>query len=181
MKFSRGWCGRSTGDRPVFPFIHRLIGRSSFKASLRRHPKSPHFIACFTDKAGRRRQRSTRVKPNRTVNARRKAQKIADDDVARGLRTAIQSQHVIQDLYQEANGEPLEQVTTADFAKQWMADKKGSVSSKTEDTYAKRLKSLLDSLGQKTGKSMHLISSRDVRDWRDIDMESKEIQCPRPR
>ena len=48
-------------------------------ASLRRHPKSPSYFACFTGENGKRYQRSTGIRVDGTVTARRQAQKIADE------------------------------------------------------------------------------------------------------
>ncbi|MDF2378591.1 MAG: hypothetical protein P1U81_20330 [Verrucomicrobiales bacterium] len=59
-------------------------------ASLRRVPKSPNFIACFTGADGKRYQRSTGVKVTGKVEARRQAQKVADEfeDITRRKRNA---------------------------------------------------------------------------------------------
>lgn len=118
-------------------------------ASLRRHPNSPYFVACFTGADGRRYQRSTKVEFDGRVESRRKAQKIADEfeDVTRRMRTAQQAQTVIQDLYEQATGAALATTTSRDFAGDWLQDKKGSVDVKTLSFYKSRVDSFLLSMG----------------------------------
>lgn len=71
-------------------------------ASLRRIPRSPNFIACFTGADGKRYQRSTGIKVDGKVESRRRAQKIADEfeDIARKKRSAQQVQRVFKDIYE---------------------------------------------------------------------------------
>lgn len=142
-------------------------------ASLRRHPNSPYFVACFTGADGRRYQRSTKVEFDGRVESRRKAQKIADEfeDVTRRMRTAQQAQTVIQDLYEQATGSALATTTSQDFAVDWLQDKKGSVDVKTLAFYKSRVDSFLLSMGTRADQSMHLISEKDVRQWRDSESE----------
>lgn len=141
-------------------------------ASLRRHPNSPHYIACFTGADGRRYQRSTKVVHDGKVESRRKAQKIADDyeDVARRMRTAQQAQIVIQELYEQATGTALATMTSRAFAVEWLQDKQGSVDPKTLAFYRTRVDSFLDLLEVRADQSLHLVSEKDVREWRDAEV-----------
>jgi hypothetical protein len=74
-------------------------------ASLRRLPNSKFWIACFTDREGRRKQRSTKVEAKGT-DARRRAQKVADgfESAARSARTTRQIQRVAADLIKDLSG-----------------------------------------------------------------------------
>lgn len=138
-------------------------------ASLRSHPKSDYYIACFRGGDGKRHQRSTRVKRDNRVESRRKAQKIADEyeDIARKKRVAQQVQIVVQELYQEAVGTPLDTMSPKKFVGQWLKDKKGSVEPKTFDTYNRILESWLVFLGAKAEGPLQMITEEDIRNWRD--------------
>ena len=142
-------------------------------ASLRRHPRSPYFIACFTGGDGARYQRSTKVASDGKVESRRRAQKIADEyeDVARGIRTAQQVQTVVQELYQRATGQALEVQTTRFFASEWLKDKKGTVEPRTHHFYKTRIDSFQLFLKERADLSLNLISEKDVREWRDGEAE----------
>ena len=67
-------------------------------ASLRRLPRSPNYIACFTGADGKRYQRSSGVKADGKVISKRAAQRIADEfeEIARRRKSATQVQRVIQ-------------------------------------------------------------------------------------
>lgn len=142
-------------------------------ASLRRHPRTKYWLACFTGADGRRYQRSTGVVYENKVESRRKAQKIADtfEDAARQLYTARQTQSVICDLYQKATGEDLANQTVQAYAKQWLANKKGSVEEHTWSFYKSRVESLLASLGDKAHRPVSMVTDADVRQWRDAESE----------
>jgi len=146
-------------------------------ASLRRHPNSPHYIACFTGADGRRYQRSTKVVADGKVESRRKAQKLADEyeDVARGMRTAQQAQIVIQELYEQATGTALATTTCRVFSVEWLRDKHGSVDPKTLAFYRTRVESFLDLLGARADQSLHLVSEKDVREWRDTEVQRVSV------
>jgi len=128
-------------------------------ASLRRHPRSPYFVACFTGADGMRHQRSTKVASDGKVESRRRAQRIADEyeDVARGIRTAQQVQAVVQDLYQRATGELLEVQSVRFFAAEWLKDKKGSVEPRTHAFYRARLDAFLLYSKERADASLNLI------------------------
>lgn len=138
-------------------------------ASLRVHPQSSYFVACFTGGDGKRYQRSTKVRRDGRVESRRRAQKIADEfeDVVRNKRIAQQVQTVIQDLYKQATGTSLDTLTTRKFANQWLSDKKGSVEEKTHAGYIRLLDSFLSFLGRKADEPLQAVSEEDIRKWRD--------------
>lgn len=138
-------------------------------ASLRRLPRSPNFIACFTGADGRRFQRSTGVKADGTVKARRRAQKIADEfeDVARQKKSAEQVQRVMRDLYEEVAGESLPSSSLRQFADQWLDGKKTEVSASTYSAYRSKLKSFMKTIGEKADRPISDITKADVQKWRD--------------
>ena len=148
-------------------------------ASLRRFRKSPFHFACFTGEDGRRHQRSTKIRADGTVTARRQAQKIADEyeDVARGQQTARQVQKVFHDLYQEVTGDALPNQTLRQFAENWLMDKQGAIAPRTHGFYRSRVDSFLADLGKREGVPVFQITEADVRAWRD--RETKRVTAGR--
>lgn len=146
-------------------------------ASLRRHPKSARFFACFTGENGKRYQRSTGIKADGTVTARRQAQKIADEyeDVARRQQTARQVQKVFYDIYREVTGEALPDQTLRRFAESWLKDKMGSIAPRSHGFYRSRVDSLLADLGTRADAPVFRVTETDIRDWRD--RETKRVSA----
>ena len=138
-------------------------------ASLRRHARSPFFFACFTGEDGKRYQRSTGIRANGTVTARRQAQKIADEfeDVARRKQTARQVQKVFHEIYQEVTGDVLPDQSLRQFTENWLKDKKGAIAPRTLGFYRSRVDSFLADLGRRADMPVFQITEADVRAWRD--------------
>jgi integrase len=112
-------------------------------ASLRKIPGRKVWIACFTDLAGRRRQRSTGTR------IRQEALKIAHgyEEAARRKRTARQIRQVIGKLHEELTGEDLPTVTVTAFIDEWLGQKEGTASPATLVFYRKAVKKFLAFLG----------------------------------
>jgi hypothetical protein len=89
-------------------------------ASLRKHPRSPFYFACYTLSDGRRTQRSTGTED------KRKAMTIAIkyEDAAReaGAGRFIESRarKVIADIYTLANTEVLPDANTRGYLQVWL-------------------------------------------------------------
>jgi integrase len=142
-------------------------------ASLRRVPRSPNYVACFTGADGKRYQRSTGVKVTGKVEARRQAQKVADEfeDIARKKRNAQQVQRVFKDIYQEITATDLPNSTVRDFGDRWLARKKAEVSPSTFIFYEGAYKRFLEFLGKKADAALFEISRDDIQRWRDDQAE----------
>ena len=142
-------------------------------ASLRRVPRSPNYIACFTGADGKRYQRSTGVKVTGRVEARRKAQKVADEfeDIARRKRNAQQVQRVFKDIYQEITATDLPNATVKDFGDRWLAQKKAEVSGSTFAFYEGAYRKFVRFLDRKAQAALFEISKEDIRRWRDQEAE----------
>lgn len=140
-------------------------------ASLRRLPRSPNFIACFTGSDGKRYQRSTGVRADGKVTSRRSAQKIADEfeEIARRRKTVAQVQRVIQDLFEEVNGEALPNSSLRLFASNWLQHKEAEVSSSSFRSYRDKVTSFLDHLGTRADEPISAINKHDVLRWRDAE------------
>lgn len=138
-------------------------------ASVWKHPKSQFWTACFTDKNGRRRKRSTKER------SRPRAERIADgwEAMARGKRTMHQMQRVICDLSRELLGAELATLTIPEFLKRWLAAKRGEIAAGTYKNYRTifaRFEVALTRLGR---KEFHEIQREDIIAWRDGEAERK--------
>jgi integrase len=142
-------------------------------ASLRKHPRSPNWFACFTDKGGNQRQRSTHVRRDGTVESKRLAQKVADqyEDAYRKERTSANVQRTIRELHSEVTGESLPLSTIRAYFESWTKRKRNEVSEGTFDHYDRCVMEFLKFLGEKADKPINLLSAEQVREFRDRQAE----------
>ncbi|HRQ87649.1 MAG TPA: tyrosine-type recombinase/integrase [Bacteroidia bacterium] len=142
-------------------------------ASLRKHPRSPYWFACFTDKEGRQRQRSTHVRRDGTVEGRRLAQKVADsyEDAYRKERTSTNVQRTIRDLHLEITGEELPLSSIGAYLNAWVNRKRNEVTENTLQHYGRCVMEFIEFLGEKADKPISLISAEQVREFRDHQAE----------
>jgi integrase len=100
-------------------------------ASLTKRPTSQFWVACFTDRHGRRLKRST------ATADRKSAQKIADEyeTAARRKRTALQVRRVITQLHREITGEEVSQTSLRSFLDAWLERKAPEIAPSTEAFY----------------------------------------------
>ncbi len=113
-------------------------------ASLWKHPESKYYVACFTDRNGRRCKRSTKE------TNKAKAQKIADglEQVARQKQTVRQVRAVISDLHKFITGQEVASLTMREHSDNWLAEKKGT-SAATMTFYKGSVKKFLTFLGER--------------------------------
>lgn len=136
-------------------------------ASLRRVPRSPYWIACFTLPSGTRTQRSTKT------SDRREAQRIANkyEDAARkakkGKLVEAQARQVIKDIYEVVAEETLPSSTILDYSKEWLTKKEPEVSEKTLSRYGLVIQHFLELLGDRRGLDITRLSKRDISQHRD--------------
>ncbi|MEQ1858476.1 MAG: site-specific integrase [Chthoniobacteraceae bacterium] len=112
-------------------------------SSLTKRATSRFWVACFTDRNGRRLKRSTA-----TAN-RKDAQKIADgyEDAARRKRTALQARRVISELHRAITGDALVQTTVRAFVTDWLERKRPETALSTQSFYAGAASKFLEFLG----------------------------------
>ena len=108
-------------------------------ASLWKHPQSKYWTACFTDRTGKQRKRSTRT------TDRKAALKLAEvyEDAARRRRTAKQAREVLASLHRELTNEELPAVTTRAFFQSWLDRKKPETSPATLAFYSNAVSKFL--------------------------------------
>ena len=84
-------------------------------ASLRKHPRSPFYFACYTQSDGRRTQRSTGIDDKCKAMAIAIKYEDAAREAAAGRIIESRARKVISDVYMLANAEVLPNSTTRVF------------------------------------------------------------------
>ena len=138
-------------------------------ASLTKRPTSKNWVACFTDRTGRRLKRSTGEK------SRKAAQRIADsyEAAARKKRTARQVREVIASLHKQITGEELPAHSYRQFANSWLERKTPETASSTAAFYRNALEKFEKFIGDKANGELVEISRDDITRFRNH--ESKTL------
>ena len=123
-----------------------FVGRSYYRshvASLTKRPTSQFWVACFTDRHGRRLKRST------ATGDRKTAQKIAEEyeTAARRKRTALQVRKVITQLHREITGDEVSQNSLRNFLDGWLETKAPEIANSTLVFYRNAANKFLAFLG----------------------------------
>jgi len=136
-------------------------------ASLRRTPRSPFWIACFTLPNGRRTNRSTGTTDKK--HAQRIANKFEDisNDAGSSRLTEIRARRTIADIFAIANQRSLLSSTIRAFLENWLKRKEREVSETTHAKYKGVIRTFLRFLGEKADKELVHMSSQDIADFRD--------------
>jgi integrase len=131
-------------------------------ASLWKHPQSKYWTACFTDKDGRRRKRSTK-----TTN-RKLAEKLAEqyEQAANKRRTARQAREVIASLHREIAQEELPSVTVKAFFDGWFESKQHEAAPATLAFYRGTAGKFVKFLGDEAEREIAEITSDHVLRFR---------------
>ena len=137
-------------------------------ASLWKRPNSRFWTACFTDRNGKQRKRST------GTTDRRAALRLAEqfEEAGRKRRTAKQVREVIGSLHREITGEELTTVTVRGFVAGWLARKKPETSPATLAFYAGATGKFLAFLGERANGDLGEINREDVTRFRNALAES---------
>ena len=92
-------------------------------ASLRKHPRSPFYFACYSLADGRRTQRSTGTEDKRKALTIAIKYEDAAREAAAGRFIESRARKVIADIYTLANTEVLPNSNTRVFFKAWLERK----------------------------------------------------------
>lgn len=133
-----------------------------------KHPECRFWIARFIDRAGRRRNRSTRC------TVRKDAQKLANsyEDAARKKRTARQSREVIASLHKEITGEDLPTHSFRAFVESWLERKTPETVASTIGFYRNATTKFSDYIGAKADGELAEITREDVVAFRNLEAKT---------
>jgi len=132
-------------------------------ASLRKHPKSSYWIACYRDANGRQTTRSTKE------TDRKRAQELADkfEQVAKGYLSVTQAQKVIAEVYRRSTGVNMPCLTVREYLGQWASAKAPEIAASTAEKYRYCVAGFLKFLGTRADQPLLHISERDLTSFRD--------------
>jgi len=136
-------------------------------ASLRKHPRSPFYFACYTLSDGRRTQRSTGTDDKRKAMSIALKYEDAAREAAAGRFVESRARKVIADIYMLANTEVLPNSNTRAFLKVWLDRKSLEADSGTHDRYTGIANQFLDHIGRKADSDIKKITPTDVAGFRD--------------
>jgi integrase len=133
-----------------------------------RRPKTPYWIAAYTDQFGRRRKRSTKKtsekEARKILNGWLKAIEAARD----GCLTEARAREIIGEIYREASkGKKLYTPTVEEYLADWL---KAEEPTGSENTYIKKeqaVRLFLESLGDRKFLSLEAITEADIVKLRD--------------
>lgn len=135
-------------------------------------PDSRFWIACFTDRHGRRLKRSTKIPAKE--RERKEALKIAEEfeAAAQKRRTAAQTRRVIASLHASITGEGLPVKTFRQFADSWLASKKPETSEATIVFYRNMWTKVSRFFGDRVDADMAEIMRQDILDFRNHEAQT---------
>jgi integrase len=136
-------------------------------ASVRKHPRSPYWHACFALPDGRYTQRSTGTADKR--DAQRIAIKFEDAsrEAARGRLIESRARKTIADIFSLANSNKLPSQTVNAFFDGWLKRKELEASDGTFEKYSGVVNQFKESLGGKVERDISSITAADVATFRD--------------
>ena len=136
-------------------------------ATLRKHPRSPYWLAVITLPDGRRTNRSTKCRDRK--KAIRVAQQLEDTaNAAReGRLVSVAARKTISDIYWLANKEELPSATVREYLAGWLERKKQEVKESTHQRYQHNVNLFLRYAGRAADKELLLLTSTDIAAFRD--------------
>lgn len=133
-------------------------------ASIRQKPGSPFWFACLTLPTGRT-ERTTKIRHADGVQARRRAQQLADlwERDLLDQREAQRAHAVVDEIMGMLHGKN-SVLTVSSYLKQWLEDRAGEVSESTSQVYEKRLREFSRAAGRVTLSQLGVDHVRTFRD-----------------
>ena len=131
-------------------------------ASLTKRQRSKYWVACFTDRNGRRLKRST------LSTVRKDAQKIADrwEEAYRKKRTALKFRRVLSEGHREITGEDVSHTTVKQFLSSWVEAKKPEIAPSTYKFYKKSAQKFLMFLADAADRDLGEITRDEITRFR---------------
>lgn len=133
-------------------------------ASIRQKPGSPFWFACLTLPTGRT-ERTTKIRHADGVQARRRAQQLADlwERDLLDQREAQRAHAVVDEIMGMLHGKN-SVLTVSSYLKKWLEDRAGEVSESTSQVYEKRLREFSQTSGRVTLSQLRVNHVRTFRD-----------------
>ena len=136
--------------------------------SIRKHPRSPFWFACFRDSNGIRTTRSTKTAERGRALKMAVEWESAATRAAVGKLTESQARAVINSILEHAGHNAVVFYKVQDWFTEWLADKEGAREATTTEKYGQVVKRFLDHLGHRAQKGLADIRPMDIRSFRDL-------------
>lgn len=140
-------------------------------------PKSPYWIACFTDPDGRRLKKSTKTTDKELAKKLAAAWEQAGKLAREGRLTESHCRKVIAEMYERTVGEPLHFKTAREHLAEWVDSKKNETEQRAYSKYRQTVYDFLAHIGAKADRLLREITSKDIRLWRDA-LKRKGLSAP---
>jgi integrase len=137
-------------------------------ASLRKHPKSPFWSACFTLPDGTRTTRSTGTSERKTAQRIANEYEDAARDASAGRFTESRARKTIADIYAMAHLEQLASSSLGDFMDSWLKRKEIEAGQKTHARYSSVVCQFKSHIGSKAQRDIAHCTAADITRFRDI-------------
>ena len=132
-------------------------------ASIWKHPKSRFWTACYTDRDGRQRKRSTKT------TDRRAALRVAQDleDAHRLNLTGHQVRRLYSETALTLAGEGFASQGTKDFMEGWIQRREPELAKSSVSAYRQAITKFLGHLGERENVPLDRLTEKDVLSFRD--------------
>ena len=137
-------------------------------ASLTKRPTSRFWVACFTDRTGRRLKRSTGETDRKAAKDIAHSYELA----AQKLKTSRQVRRVISDLHRTITGEALTSQTFRGYSKLWLAHKKPLLKSSSYAVYDKSCRKFVAFLGPDADRDIAEITHEHLNRFRNEQLKA---------
>jgi integrase len=134
-------------------------------ASVWKHPKSRYWTACFTDKDGKQRKRSTKTTDKHL--AREIAQNLerAETQAKENRVTTVQLQKVLRDLSERVTGDCLNTPTAREYLRDWLRSKETRIQPSSHLRYSTTAKQFLNHIGKDADRPITGITPMHVESF----------------
>lgn len=136
-------------------------------ASLRLHPKSAFYYACFRDSNGKRTTRSTKTRERRVALKIAIEWEAAARKANAGRLVESQVRAVINDILEHAGSDRVQFYKVNQWLNEWLAGKTKSNGEATAKKYKPVIDGFLKSIGPKANESLGAVTILDIRSFRD--------------
>ena len=137
-------------------------------ASLRKHPKSPFWIACYRDSNGTRTTRSTKTRNRSDALKMAVEWESAAKKAASGRLSEAQARAVINSIMEHSGQDPITFYKVREWFEEWLTDKKNSREKTTAAKYEQVVERFLKFLGRKADSGLGSLKTLDIRGFRDL-------------
>jgi integrase len=137
-------------------------------ASVRKHPKSKFWSACFRDSNGVRTTRSTKTADKRLALKTAMEWEGAASRAGSGRLIEAQARAVVNSILEHAGHEAITFYKTRDWLNEWLNDKSDSREESTTAKYKQVVDRFLNHLGQRADHGLAHVTPSDIRSFRDL-------------